>query len=337
MSEKLVSLFKSINDSQTKEHKTTPQHILNLYGAKRRGSRVVQDVNRLLEENGLTAEPDFNSCYCYGDIYLKARPKVGVSESTDLENLVPKLGMLAAANMNVDPDNPKLISLQLNNSLKEAVTLMIQNDVSQIPIIKNNKRTAEGIVTWKTIGAKLALNPSIGLEDLSIKDCMESVDVLNIETPLFDAVDKILKGRTVLVYNKRTGITGIVTARNIGEQFIYMATPFLLLEQIENHVRKLLAYKLEEADITKVLKEDKMYKDLNNDLTNLTFGQYVIILENKDNYSKLGLNLDRKLFLKMLERTRDIRNDVMHFNPEKMDDEDLSHLEKTLKTLKKVS
>ena len=42
-----------------------------------------------------------------------------------------------------------------------------------------------------------------------------------------------------------------------------------------------------------------------------------------EKWAKLGLALDRKTFVATLVKVRDIRNEVMHFNPDPMKDEDL--------------
>ena len=44
-------------------------------------------------------------------------------------------------------------------------------------------------------------------------------------------------------------ISGIVTVTDIGEQFIAMAEPFLIIEQIENHIRKLLDNKFSPEEL----------------------------------------------------------------------------------------
>jgi hypothetical protein len=48
----------------------------------------------------------------------------------------------------------------------------------------------------------------------------------------------------------------------------------------------------------------------------LTFGDYVRLLENPKHWSEMKLLIDRKSFVAMLEEVRQTRNDVMHFNPD---------------------
>lgn len=62
------------------------------------------------------------------------------------------------------------------------------------------------------------------------------------------------------------------------------------------------------------------------DVSDLTFGEYVRLLENPANWQKLNLRIDRSHFVKKLEEIRVIRNDVMHFDPEGIEETDLKKL-----------
>ncbi len=120
-----------------------------------------------------------------------------------------------------------------------------------------------------------------------------------------------------------------MTVTDIGEQFITLSEPFLLLEQIENHIRKLLDGKLSLEEINVVLDSSKLDKPI-SDLHDLSFGHYVRIIENENIFKKLDLKIDRKIFIEMLESTRQIRNEIMHFNPDTIKEKDLETLRQTL-------
>ncbi len=48
-------------------------------------------------------------------------------------------------------------------------------------------------------------------------------------------------------------------------------------------------------------------------VSDLTFGEYIRLLENEGHWDKLNLTVDRSVFVERLEAVRGIRNDVMHF------------------------
>ena len=49
-------------------------------------------------------------------------------------------------------------------------------------------------------------------------------------------------------------------------------------------------------------------------------------MENPDRWKKIKLAIDRATFVDQLNRVRDSRNDVMHFDPDGLDDDDLTFL-----------
>jgi len=62
-------------------------------------------------------------------------------------------------------------------------------------------------------------------------------------------------------------------------------------------------------------------------VADLTFGEYVRLIENEDRWKILGIHIDRVEFIKRLNRVREIRNDVMHFDPDGLSDDDLANLQ----------
>ena len=51
------------------------------------------------------------------------------------------------------------------------------------------------------------------------------------------------------------------------------------------------------------------------------------MLGSRRNWEKLGLGIDRKLFVKLLNDVREVRNDVVHFRPDSFEPEDLDKVE----------
>ena len=111
-------------------------------------------------------------------------------------------------------------------------------------------------------------------------------------------------------------ITGIVTATDLSYQFGQLAEPFLFVGEIEGHLRNLIhgKFRLDQ------LRDASDRKRPIEGSADLTFGEYCRLLENKDNWELLNLNIDRAVFIEHLKSIRDIRNNVMHFNPDGLDE-----------------
>jgi len=336
MSTALEQFFEEIKNSK-KTKKTSPKNITNKYGVRKRGWKVVEAVNALLDKHELTTNPEFGSAYFYGEIEIIPKPKLGASheiKNPKYSDPIPRLSLLKAANIENLKGNDEIsigmVSVKKETSLTEAITLMLKHDFSQLPILAS-QREVLGLVSWRSIGTALSLGKSCS----SVMDCKEDAVVLDIDEPIFKAVGVISEREVVLVKDKTKVISGIVTATDIGLLFHKLAEPFLIIEQIENLVRRLLDDKLTFDDIKKVLDTTTYDKEIKS-LSDLTFGHYVRVIENKSLYEKLNLKVDRVILQNMLDDVRKVRNDVMHFNPEELETKDLEVLRQSLNFLNTI-
>jgi CBS domain-containing protein len=214
--------------------------------------------------------------------------------------------------------NKEPLSVNTNTKLKEAVTIMMMNDFSQIPVIDGN--TLKGVISWKTIGNHMARK----CDGDEVRFFMEKATEISSDESMFNAINLIIKNDFVLVRDKGK-IVGIITTYDLSAGFRDLVEPFLLLAEIENQIRNILSSKLSLADIQAA----KDPVDTGREITcisDLSFGEYMRIFQNPDLWDKLGLKIDRKSFTGKLDEIRNIRNDVMHFNPDPLDSEELPTL-----------
>jgi len=254
--------------------KTFPYVATQYLGVARRGWRVIQEINELLEEYECICEPEFGRAWFYGEIEIIPKPKLSAGKTNDNAidwDPTPRLSSLKAANLGKLKDAGEgegLITVNRDTTLAAATTLMIMHDYSQLPIM-NTPREAEGIISWRSIGRALALGKACKM----VSDCKEDVVILDQDDLLFNAAKIVLEKEVILVRQKDRTISGIVTATDIGQQFISMAEPFLMIEQIENHIRKMLDNIFGPEDLVFTDKQFEKPKEIKN-LSDLTFGQY---------------------------------------------------------------
>jgi hypothetical protein len=105
--------------------------------------------------------------------------------------------------------------------------------------------------------------------------------------------------------------------------------------EIENGVRRLLhgKFTLSELSAAKAPGDDGRKIETPADLT---FGEYIRLVEGSEGWKKLKIEIDRVTFVAQLNRVRDIRNDVMHFDPDGLDDDDLKFLREFAQFLKRL-
>jgi hypothetical protein len=193
------------------------------------------------------------------------------------------------------------------------------------------EREVKGVVSWESIGTRLAL----GKNGHNVSDFMESHQEIKHDSSLFQAIPIIAQHTYVLVRGNDNRITGIITASDLNLQFQQLAEPFLLLDEIENHIRRILSDRFSTAELASVRDPNDGGRVING-VEDLTFGEYVRLLEDPERWKKLGLEIDRVTFCKTLDRVREIRNDVMHFDPDGIPPPDLDRLREFAGFLQKL-
>ena len=293
--------------------KLTARELTAKFGFLRRKHWLVSHVRNKLDELDLVMNPDFSSVHIGTEILIQWESGSDALDTDQKSDPTPRIGVLEAANNEPTCVNPQ-------DEISIATTLMQLYGYSQLPVMPT-KYKLDGIISWESIGARL----SHGNELKSVKDFMEPAIEIPITTPMFDAINTIVEHGYVLVRGDKNAITGIITASDLSNQFKSMTGPFILIGEIEEHLRRLIHRKFTLEELKCSASGDSSNDDISG-AADLTFGNYCHLLQNRDNWRKLNLNIDRAVFNERLERVREIRNDVMHFNPEGLDDSDTMEL-----------
>jgi len=305
----------------------TVRTFLLWFDAERRGYNVVRQVRNALKRYELSTSPDFEYTWLDGTIEFTTASAGSAAEAAPAGAASPdptfRIGRLDAANKTPQSVKP-------DATLSQAVTVMLTNDFSQLPVM-TGPRDLKGIISWKTIGSRLALKRPC----TNVRDAMEPAQVVSVDESLFDAIAKIASHDYVLVLAPDKTFTGIVTASDFNFQFQVLAEPFLLIGEIENGLRGILHQKFS----LKELEEAKAPGDDGRTIgspSDLTLGEYVRLIEPEKRWQKLRIEIDRVEFLAGLSRVREVRNDVMHFDPDGLDPDDLVFLREFAKFLKRL-
>ena len=126
-----------------------------------------------------------------------------------------------------------------------------------------------------------------------------------------------------------------MTTSDLSREYHKKASPFLLLEEVEDRIRLLISRNLATAEIKKAKDPGDDTREI-EDTADLTFGEYVRLLESRENWQKLRLGIDRKLFVGLLNDVREVRNDVMHFRPDSSEPENLDKVRMLRSLLEQV-
>lgn len=337
----------------------TVRTLLKWFGAQRRGYYISEIIDKALTQRGIKTQPDFRYAYIDSPVAFvsadgataptpadapgqKPTDAIVADDQTSdpappaeliaapiatvggaVEDPTYRIGKLAAAN------NPPA-RVAPNSTLREAVTLMLSNDFTQLPVMQNN-RDVKGVVSWTSIGARLAMDN----KSESVQHYMEQPRLLSADVSLFAAIATIVENGYVLIRDAQNNISGIVTTSDLSFQFGQLGEPFLLIGEIENHIRRMVDGKFTPEE----LKENRSPTDTEREVSrvsDLTFGEYQWLLQKPENWERLGIPLDRKAFTEQLDKVRLIRNDVMHFDPDGLSPEDIETLRNFVQFLQRL-
>lgn len=325
----------------------TVREFLSWFETQRRGYRIVSSIREALDRNQLRTEPDFEAEYIDSKISLALieSPPPALEDPPAIEpteqviSTSPITATLTTAVFNADPTYRISKLAAANNAptrvapdacLTEAVTLMLLSDFSQLPVM-TNERDVKGVISWTSIGTRL----SLGKSGSHVRELMDSPQEIKADSSIFQAIPIIVQHQYVLVRSSDNRISGIVTASDLSLQFQQLTEPFLLLGEIENHIRRLIGNKFSAAELSQARESSDTNRNIER-VADMTFGEYIRLLENPDRWTKLLLSINRAKFCQQLDRVRLIRNDVMHFDPDGIPPKDLETLREFTRFLQQL-
>lgn len=298
--EELDSIVEELTNDKNKEKEITPRDLFSAFDFQRRTWRNCEIVDAYLTDKNMELRPGYNDVWIDNPVILHHK-KVA---SSYVQNPIKCVRVLKSATT-----APKCVSF--NDKLSKATTIMQMHNYSQLPVLKGSSEIY-GYISWKSIGTA-QVN---GVDSDMVKDYVDrNITKLELDCPLMNAIEYVCKNDFAVVVDQTKKPCGIITTADITSQFISNTSPFVYIEQIESQLRLLMkgAFLLEE--IQKVCTEDKRAATITS-IDDLTFGEYIRLIENEEQWKHLDLcSVDRTMFIKRMDEVREIRNDVMHFEP----------------------
>lgn len=323
--QEFIDLVKDIKKKGKGKRMTKRDFIWLFDWYEKRTSGNVWRINEYLQREKMVVIPNYQNGWIDEEIILKEKDKAkiknGETEFEDKFDPINRLSVLEAA-----AKTP--ISIPRDATLKHAYHLLWKHEFTQLPVM-NGDREILGIVSWQSLAKGLIAEK----DSDCVKDFMTNdFEVLDEDTPLFDAIKQVIRTGVIFVRNNEKKIKGPVTPSDLNEQFIEQIEPYILLEQIENFIRLILHDKIILEDLLKLLTitdEERVIQSISD----MTFGEYLRVIENEEMWKILKLPFIKADFTNELDEVRKIRNGVMHFHPDKISTDDLILLRKMSKFL----
>ncbi|MBN3840975.1 CBS domain-containing protein [Burkholderia sp. Ac-20349] len=329
----LNDIAQSLQDGRPVEP-ISVRELIGWFDALRRGANVNRSVRRALEQAGLETVPDFEGSHIDGRVQLmlanalQQEPQAGeepgqqagdqpmAQEVEAVVEFVGGAGVEPAYRVSrlLDPRLP-LVTIGPDATLEQAATLMLRHDYSQLPVM-TNERDVRGVVSWESIGPAMTLGHP---PPRFVRECMRQHVEVKATDSIFQVINRIIESSYVLVRDERRVVVGILTTTDLSQQFQDLAEPFLLIGEIENHIRALIDGRFTQLELEAVRNENDPERSVES-VADLTLGEHIRLIQNPDNWVRLGLRVDRGVFVKELDEIRQLRNDVMHFDSDRITD-----------------
>lgn len=309
----------------------TVRDLLRWWNASSRGARISARVEADLANHGLESWPDFRKVAMDTSIELRA-----LSDPEQAEDL-DDVSVLGFENADESSDGPRvlvrsadlgeddgdadlgitvgnlpaalsgLISVSPDAGFERAITLMLMNDFSQLAVL--NGRQLRGAITWRSIAQARNADANTSFSE-AIVDAV-SVDY---DAELAKCLQLLENEDFFFVRDQSKQISGIVTAADVVKLYGQLATPFLLIGDLDRALRRVMSRKFTIEQIRRVA-DPEGARDIQT-YDDLTFGDYQQVLGSPELWTSLGWALDRRAVATRLDELREFRNDVMHFNPD---------------------
>ncbi|MFD7912562.1 CBS domain-containing protein [Streptomyces sp. NPDC059752] len=314
----------------------TVREFVGWWGALRRGYLITKQIDAELANHSLTTLPNFEKVHFDSAVQLVATAQ---EEEDDADESVPLSALASETPILDDEDEPEtgltvgnlpsalsdVTSIPPDATYEQAITLMVINDYSQIPVI--NGRNLRGAVTWKSIARARHANP-----DATFSDAIIPAREVSYDHDLIDILPALAEFEFVLVKDQTQKIAGIVTASDVAAAYGSLASPFFLVGELDQRLRRIIMRNFELSDVQHHC-DPQGQRDLSS-FDDLSIGDYQRVLENPKLWDRLGWPLDRKVFCKRLDEIRIIRNDLMHFNPDPLPDDAIQKIRNMINLLR---
>jgi restriction system protein len=315
----------------------TIRELLAHWNALRRGYWIVNQIERDLERHNLTTDPDFTEGWIDNTIRLVPLDRDGqtavspgdVESEGRLEVVnrpTPQVSLQVAS---LPSANLGVVSVTPQDTLERAQSLMMSHDFSQLAVL-SGERDLRGALSWESI-AQARIRDS----DASLQDAIVPAELVRHDDDLLAQIPRVIEAGFVFVQAHDRRIGGIVTTADLSNQFATLANPFFMIAEIERRIRRTVEVSFALEDLRAVADPADTERRVDS-VDDLTFGEYVRLVESPERWAQLGWAVDRKVFLDALQAVRKVRNEIMHFSPDPLDDDQVRRLTSFRNWLRKL-
>lgn len=225
------------------------------------------------------------------------------------------------------PESQQLLTFPPDMPAREAVATLHARSFSQAPVMEGG--TVLGVFSFRSFARRAAkcqyeemAQQKLAPGDFPVEECIEQFEYARVSSEMKNVFDTMERDNGVLVGGPDR-LLGILTPMDVLRYLYNVASPFVMVSEIELTLRALIRMILSPEEIitcairclTKQLgSEDKVPKTLEA----MTFDNLRLIVGHGETWSKFSplLGANRNLVSAKLKQVGDLRNDLFHFKRE---------------------
>ena len=221
------------------------------------------------------------------------------------------------------PENQNLITVPPDMPVRKAIALMRANAYSQVPVAANGR--VLGVFSFRSFALKAA---SVTLDevrrqqsmpgDLTVDEFMEKFQFARVTDEMQQVFEAMDRDNGVLIGSPES-LQGILTPMDFLNYLYKLASPFVMISEIELALRALIRTAVTEQELadcacralSRLYGEDKVPQTLER----MTFDNYRTVVCDGRNWPKFEsvLGCNRVRVDTKLKEICEIRNDLFHF------------------------
>lgn len=227
----------------------------------------------------------------------------------------------------VIPQDQKLMIVKPSCLAREAVALMQKHGYSQVPVVDNGE--VLGVFSFRSFARHAAgttldewTKQKCAPGDLRVDDCLEQFKFARVTEEWISVFEAMEHDNGVLIGTPER-LVGVLTPMDFLRYLHQVASPFVMLSEIELALRALIRSAMSQEEIVVAAKrclssvygsEDKVPTSLED----MSFDNYQSLISHGDNWTHFDLVLGgtRIRMSGKLKEINSIRNDLFHFKRE---------------------
>lgn len=305
----------------------TVRRLLELWGASARGHVISQRIEADLANHDLVSVPSFRKVTLDTSVQLDRVSNEGAEAQSDVHDQVDdaEQSVRGLTIGNLPSALGRVVSVPPTATFEHAITLMMLNDYSQLAVMEG-QRTLRGAVSWKSIA-----RARHGRSSVRFSDAITEATEVRYDKELRDVLPILEAEDFVFVRDAKNVIAGIVTTADVVHVYGELAEPFFLIGELDQALRQVISKTFTIEQVVSLGGPENARKIESFD--DLSMGDYQRVLGNSALWKKLGWPLEREVFVRRLNELREIRNDVMHFNPDPIPPDAVAKLRNAISVL----